>query len=132
MSYKSKFQNFHGKTLISRDPLPLSMAHFPKMGVFQRSKGRGHEKFTGGKPPNPHFFSLRSHLVSAPPIPISFRRACVNNTRADFLAIAPAPFDNESEVAICVLHANVRIENIRVFKSAALMITCYLRGGGVP
>ena len=29
-----KFQNFHGKTLISRDPLPPSMAHFPKMGRF--------------------------------------------------------------------------------------------------
>ena len=29
-----KSQNFHEKTLISRDLLLLSMAHFPKMGRF--------------------------------------------------------------------------------------------------
>ena len=29
-----KFQNFHEKTLIGRDPLLPSMAHFPKMGRF--------------------------------------------------------------------------------------------------
>ena len=29
-----KFQNFHGKTLISSDPLLPSIAHFPKMGRF--------------------------------------------------------------------------------------------------
>ena len=52
---------------------------FQKWGVFQRSKGRGHEKFSrgGGKPPDPHFCSLRSHFLSAPP-PIwdLLRRAC--------------------------------------------------------
>ena len=29
-----RFQNFYGKTLISRDPLLPSIAHFPKMGRF--------------------------------------------------------------------------------------------------
>ena len=29
-----KIQNFHGKTLIGRDPLPPSMANFKKMGRF--------------------------------------------------------------------------------------------------
>ena len=29
-----KFQNFHGKTLISCDPLLPSIAHFPKKGHF--------------------------------------------------------------------------------------------------
>ena len=41
-----KFQNFYGKTPISRDPVLPSMAHFPTMSVFQRSKGRGHGKFS--------------------------------------------------------------------------------------
>ena len=29
-----KFHNLHGKTLISRDPLPPSITNFPKMGRF--------------------------------------------------------------------------------------------------
>ena len=63
------FQNFHGKTPISHDSLLSSMAHFPKNGAFSNDlKGVVIEHFPGGKPPDPHFCSLRSHLVSAPPI----------------------------------------------------------------
>ena len=44
------FQNFPGKTLISGDPLLLSMADFQKWGIFQQSKGCVHESFSQGKP----------------------------------------------------------------------------------
>ena len=39
---------------------------FQKWDLFQRSKGRGHEKFPGGKPVDLHLCLLHSHLVSAP------------------------------------------------------------------
>ena len=39
--------------------------NFQKWGAFQRSKGRSHETFSRGKPSDPRFCSLCSHLVSA-------------------------------------------------------------------
>ena len=40
-----------------------------KNGAFSSDlKGLVMKNFSGGKPPDPHLFSLRSHLVSAPPI----------------------------------------------------------------
>ena len=53
---------------------------FQKWGVFQRYKGRGHEKFSRGQAPGPPFFlpSLAPRFSSPPPpISISFRRACL-------------------------------------------------------
>ena len=40
---------------------------FQRWSVIQRFKGRGHEKFPTGKPPDPRFCLLCSHLVSTPP-----------------------------------------------------------------
>ena len=44
-----------------------------KNGAFSSDlKGVVMKNFSGGKPPDPHFFSLRSHLVSAPPPNMKF------------------------------------------------------------
>ena len=41
--FQLKVSRFSGKTPIGCDLLLLSMANCPKIGVFQRSKGRGRE-----------------------------------------------------------------------------------------
>ena len=49
---------------------------FQKWGVFQRSKGRGHEKFSRGQTTGPPFLlASLAPRFSPPPISISFRRA---------------------------------------------------------
>ena len=60
-------QNFHGKTLISRDLLLPSIAHSPNRAFSNDLKGVVMKNFPGGKPPDPRASSLRSLLVSAPP-----------------------------------------------------------------
>ena len=59
-----KFQNFCGKTPISRDPLLPSMAHFCKSEAFSNDLNDVVMK----KSPEPRFYLLRSHLASPPPI----------------------------------------------------------------
>ena len=58
---------FRGKAPITRDPLLLSMAKFQENGEFSKDpKGVVMKDFLGGKPVDPHFYSLRSHIASAP------------------------------------------------------------------
>ena len=45
---------------------------FQKWGVFQRSKGRGHEKFSRGQAPGPPFWLASLALRLSPPPNINF------------------------------------------------------------
>ena len=47
-----------------------------KWGVFQRSKGLGHEKFSRGQAPGPPYLLASLASRFSPPIWISFWRAC--------------------------------------------------------
>ena len=62
----------NGRSLISinRDHLLFSMANLSKLGVFQRSKGRGRAKFSWGQVPPPQIFPCfaRALFQFAPPI----------------------------------------------------------------
>ena len=64
-----RFQDFPSNTPISCEVLLLSMADFPKWGVFNDLKGMVMKPFSGGEPTDPQFCSLCLHPVSAPPPP---------------------------------------------------------------
>ena len=50
-----KFEGFHRKTLIVMILCFRQWHIFHKLSVFQRSKGRGHENFSHGQPPDSRF-----------------------------------------------------------------------------
>ena len=63
-----------GKNSTSRDLLLLSWQIVLQLGVFQRSEGRAHGKFSRGQAPDPQFSFLRCHRVSTPLYEFLFRR----------------------------------------------------------
>ena len=69
---------------------------FQKWGVFQRSKGRGHEKFSRGQAPGPPFFCFARTSLQPPCMTLTAMISCTAHTAAHRL-VGPVDLASFSE-----------------------------------